>query len=496
VIVDGRERGATFGTAGPAYEDVARELGIARSDISEPLLVEYLKPGGHDVLLRKECFEEVSAPLSIEIDANNNLPVAYKPFVLKPSRGTIEIASEPSGAQILLDGKTAGTTPVTLKDICSGKHDLLLTKEGKGRSSATVEVRNAETLKIDEKLKLSLAAFDLRSGLQEGEGLVPALKGMSHYNLVSPGNGIPLEVAERVRLEMENSQGKGLSEKTLHDLFENLKVELVALTLPASALGEQIEFQLYGPMHPVPDRWRVSAAGSEGLRKIAFALDAPLPVESAWLGLKLIDVSGKPHPVVLAVTTGSPAAIAGVLKGDLLVSVSGSPIQKVADLAPVVKKAMPGDDAALAVETAGKAHEVKLKFLATPLLLPVKDTSLLYNKAIADLSQVAATSSDRLKVAYAWMNIGVALMHFGRYEDAVREAFRKSDLPDGAGLSRGTVRYLAAICYEKLGLQSDARAAYLEASASTTATLESHDGPLLAPSAKRRASVISVPAKS
>jgi len=495
VLVDGKERGATFGTAGPVYDEVARELGVSRADISEPLLVEYLKPGNHDVLLKKECFEEVTAPLSIEIDANNNLPIAYKPFVLKPSRGTIQIASEPSGAQILLDGKVVGTTPATLPDVCAGKHDLLLTKEGRGRSSAAVEVRNAETLKIDEKLKLSLAAIDLRTGLQDGEGLVPALKGLTRYNLISPGRGIPVEVADRVRLEMESSQGKGLSEKTLHDLFEGLKVELVALTVPTGALGDQIEFQLYCPMHVVPDRWQVSTAGSEGLRKILFALDAGLPVESAWLGLKLIDVSGKGHPVVLAVTMGSPAAISGVLKGEVLVSVGGAPIQKVSDVGPVLRKATPGEDTTLTLEAAGKTREAKLKYLATPLLLQLRDPSLLYNKVIADLSQVAATSSDRLKGAYAWMNIGVALMHFGRYEDAVRDAFKRADLPDGAGVSKGTVRYLTAVCYEKLGLQSDARAAYLEASTSPTATLESHDGPLIAPSAKRRATALSMSSK-
>jgi len=495
VIVDGQEKGATFGTAGSMYDDVARELGISRADISEPLLVEYLKPGAHDVLLRKACYEEVSTPLSIEIDANNNFPIAYKPFVLKPSRGTLEVASEPSGAQILLDGKAVGTTPATLRDVRSGKHDLVLSKEGRGRSSAAIEVRNAETLKIDEKLKLSLAALDLRTGLQEGEGLVPALKGMSRYNLVSTGNGISAEVADRVRLEMESSQGKGLSEKTLHDLFDGLKVELIGLDVPTSSLGEQLEFQLYSPLNMAPDRWRIAASGSEGLRKVVFALDANLPVEAAWLGLKLIDVSGKPHPVVLAVTMGGPAAISGVVRGDLLVSAGGAPIQKVSDLAPVLRKATPGDDTVLTVESAGKVHDVKMKYLSTPILLSLKDPSILYNKAIADLSQVTASSSDRLKVAYAWMNIGVALMHFNKYEDAVREAFKKAELPEGAGLSKGTVRFLTAICYEKLGLRNEARAAYLEASASVTATLDSHDGSLLAPSAKRRALAIGLPSK-
>ena len=53
-----------------------------------------------------------------------------------------------------------------------------------------------------------------------------------------------------------------------------------------------------------------------------------------------------------------------------------------------------------------------------------------------------------------------------------------------------------AVCYEKLGLPTDARAAYLDASASPTATLGSHDGPAVSPSAKRRAVALGAAGKS
>jgi len=35
-----------------------------------------------------------------------------------------------------------------LEGICSGKHDLSLSREGMGRSMATIDVRNAETAKV------------------------------------------------------------------------------------------------------------------------------------------------------------------------------------------------------------------------------------------------------------------------------------------------------------------------------------------------------------
>jgi len=489
VIVDGQERGTTFGTADVAYEGVAKEMGTSLSEISAPLLVEYLKAGRHDILLHRDCYEEISVPVTIEVDPSNNATIAYKPFILKPSRGGLKVASEPAGADVLLDGKPVGTTPAVIGEICSGRHDLLVTKEGMGRASGPVEVRNGQTLEVDRKLRLSLAVFDLRSGLHEGQDLAQDLGGLKRYNLALPGEGIPQETADRVRLELESAQGRGLSEKTLKDLFVNLQVELIGIVGNATSLGDQTEFLLYTRNQPVPDRWRFPSSGPEGIHRVAFALDAEPAVTAVWSGIKLIDVLGKPHPVVLSVSAGSPAAIAGVRPMDLLVTAAGATLQQASDLAPVMSKATPGDDIALTLETDGKLHDVKFKVLATAVVLPLKDPSILYNKTIADLRQ-AASMGGGTERGYASMNIGVALMHFGRYEDAIRDAFKLADLPDGSGISRGTVRYLTGIAYEKLGLAAEARTAYLDASASATATLESNDGPLLAPSARRRAEAL------
>ncbi|MBI3449452.1 MAG: PEGA domain-containing protein [Acidobacteria bacterium] len=495
VVVDGVERGSTFGMAGPAYDDVAREMGIVRSDVSEPLLVEFLKPGEHQVILRKECYEEVLVPINVQIDPANNAPVAYKPLVLSPSRGSVDVQSEPGGAQILLDGKPAGTTPAVLDGICSGKHDLALSREGMGRSMETVDVRNAETAKLRLKLKLSLAAIDLRGGSTEGESLLPALKGLSRYNVVGAGAGIPADLLDRVRLEVESSPGKGLASQTVKDLLRSLNVELLALRIPSGTPGESPEIQLYSGAQPVPDRRRLGAAEGDGLRKLALALDGELPIAAAWLGVKLIDVRGAAHPIALGVTSGSPAAVSGVLPGDVLTAVGGASMSKSSDLLPVLRKAAPGDELVLTVETSGRAHDVKVKCLATPVLLPMRDASILYNKAIVDLTQAAAAATDRSRAGFAWMNVGVALMHFARYDEAIRDAFKRADLADGAGISKGTIRYLTGICFERLGMPAEARAAYLEAAASPSATVESHDGPVLAPSAKRRAAALTSPAK-
>ena len=58
-------------------------------------------------------------------------------------------------------------------------------------------------------------------------------------------------------------------------------------------------------------------------------------------------------------------------------------------------------------------------------------------------------------------------------------------LPDGSGVSAGTVTYFIGLCQEALGRNADAQAAFTKAAASPEARV-SQDGPLIAPLAQRK----------
>ncbi len=492
VLVDGVEKGTTFGRAGAEYEEVAREMGIAIADLSEPLLVPNLPPGEHTMVLRKDCYESVTVTLDVTVDPADNAPVAYKPFVLEPSRGSLRITSEPPGADVILDGKSRGKAPLTLEGLCSGPHDLALEAAGLGRYAGAVEVRKNQQVDIEKTLRLTIAAFDLRPGLPEAESIGGALGSLERYNVVRPGGGIPGDILQRVRLEMESARGRGLSAATLKDLFPSLKVELILIAQPAGAIAEKVEVLLYGPAQELPDRWTLEGSGGAPFRAVSAALERELPVRQPWSGIKLIDVRGEKHPIVLAVTPGSPAAVAGVAAGDALASFAGSPLARSADFEGALRKMSPGETATVSAEGPGGSRRLEIVLRETPVMLPMRDGTILYNKAIADLRQAAALAGeDAVAAGYSWLNLGVALMHFDQWEAAIRDGFRNSRLPDGAGISMGTVRYLTGLCYERLGLKAEARSAFSEAASHATATWESHDGPAIAPGAKRRAAALS-----
>jgi tetratricopeptide (TPR) repeat protein len=117
---------------------------------------------------------------------------------------------------------------------------------------------------------------------------------------------------------------------------------------------------------------------------------------------------------------------------------------------------------------------------STPVLLPLNAPDRLYNKDLCDYRQISRGADEPADRALALLNMGLAFMHFRAYDKALSEALSVVSLPAGGGISRGTVRYYQGLCYLKKDLVPEARTAFQEAAASTEATLESNDGPLVA----------------
>ena len=71
----------------------------------------------------------------------------------KPINGTAEINSSPMGANIYIDGKHYGETPIYISEILIGEHELKLTKQGCAEFNKIIVIEENETLTINEKLQ-------------------------------------------------------------------------------------------------------------------------------------------------------------------------------------------------------------------------------------------------------------------------------------------------------------------------------------------------------
>lgn len=110
----------------------------------------------------------------------------------KRGAGVLKVTSNPVGAEVLVDGKPVGKTPVELKDVLPGVHYLVIKNGGPFPSAQKVEVRGQK--QVDE-LTVNLASagpavaqdgasfFDeLKERLRKGEidaSLTPYLKELS-----------------------------------------------------------------------------------------------------------------------------------------------------------------------------------------------------------------------------------------------------------------------------------------------------------------------------
>src|SRR5262249_13999940 len=65
--------------------------------------------------------------------------------------GALKVESTPSGAQVTLDGKARGVTPLTLNDVAPGKHEVVL-KSDAGTVRRTVTVAANQTESLDEQI--------------------------------------------------------------------------------------------------------------------------------------------------------------------------------------------------------------------------------------------------------------------------------------------------------------------------------------------------------
>jgi S1-C subfamily serine protease len=87
---------------------------------------------------------------------------------------------------------------------------------------------------------------------------------------------------------------------------------------------------------------------------------------TAFLGLQVtayvgFGAPGGPQVVVTGVAAGSPAGRAGLLPGDVIVSVNGQTVQTPTELTSLLQKSAPGDDVAIKWrDTSGRLHAISV----------------------------------------------------------------------------------------------------------------------------------------
>jgi hypothetical protein len=112
-----------------------------------PLIVSALHPGTYNVTFSRFGFRALSTPVTVETGSISEVNVS-----LVRLTGSLVVNTTPDGAQLILDGLKAGTSPVTLHDLQPGNHTLNLTKDGFVIQILPVRITADRTTTVDVTL--------------------------------------------------------------------------------------------------------------------------------------------------------------------------------------------------------------------------------------------------------------------------------------------------------------------------------------------------------
>lgn len=126
-----------------------------------PVTVE-ITPGNHIVEVTKEHY----LPVQKEITVSGSTTITIR---LQPDWGLVNVYSEPSGADVYIDGQLVGTTPLKEFNLTIGTHEVRIVKEDYQEYVTQVEISPGSTKSITATLKPNWGTVQVRSEPSEAQ---------------------------------------------------------------------------------------------------------------------------------------------------------------------------------------------------------------------------------------------------------------------------------------------------------------------------------------
>jgi tetratricopeptide (TPR) repeat protein len=124
-----------------------------------PLRKEHIKAGDYTLTFKSPGYENAAEKITIKKGVTLTMEEQ-----MAPARGSIKLYSDPEGAAVLLDGKAAGVTPVTLARVSGGKHKIAFEKDYFEPSEQPVSISPGASAEIHAQLKRRLLFINIDGG--------------------------------------------------------------------------------------------------------------------------------------------------------------------------------------------------------------------------------------------------------------------------------------------------------------------------------------------
>jgi PDZ domain/PEGA domain len=491
VIIDGVSHGKTeTGPPPPDYAERAARAGVPASELSQVMIIAEMQPGAHVVEFKADC--HVATQRRLTVDKPDDY--TFDPIKLERAIASVNVKTSQPGAAVYVDGKQRGMAPMTMPDLCEGEH-LVEVRSGSGRYFRRMTAHTGDKVDMDATLK---PAFALVSTSGQAIGLNAdlrmtierAFEGLQSVTVFAPPADQlePLLKAQQLTpawLAFDGSkralaQSADLGAAARRDLTARIAKAfdaqgVASVTVPSALDRSRLVVSLLAAGSGDPDIVEVTIDRPETFAAAVAQVDRAPSFFRPSLGLSAIDVRDVAGAVVIGVDANGPAGKAGVAPGDVIVKANAQPIADAVALNTLL--ASRKGDEALTLELkdrAGAPKRADVTVAMAPRLVGLYDQTLLVNRMLLDLRNRLQTPGSPAEDSVLRLNLGAALARIENWSEA-RTELQRVKLPDGPGVSNGTVQYLLGLCADKLGSRADAEAAFTAAAASEA--LISEDGP-------------------
>lgn len=489
VLIDGVSKGRTLpGPPAAEYADTAARAGVPTTQLSAVLVVTNIGTGAHRVEFRRACY----APTERRVDVTQLDDYVMDPVKLDPAVATVTAQSTQPGTAVIIDGTERGIAPFTT-ELCEGEHTIDM-RSAVGRLSRKVDARAGQKIDVSGTPKPSFALVsssgqaalntDLRVTVQRALEstqsifvFAPPADAMDRALKAEklPPEWLAFDATKRpvgVSGEINTTMRKELSAKVAK-AFDAQGV--ASVTIPPKSSPNRVIVSLIGSGSGEPDVLDLSLDRPDTITSAIAQIDRPLVFQRPSIGLTTIDVADVAGPVVIAIEATGPAGTAGIQPGDVLLKVNDQAVADSAALADLLAAKKPNDHLAIELkDLKGTAKKADLPVMATPRLIGMSDQTLLANRILVDLRTRLMGITDPLQESIIRLNLAATLIRFEVWSEARTELSRVK-LPEGGGVSNGTVQYLLGLCADKLGDRGGAETAWKAAAASEGLLTE--DGP-------------------
>jgi hypothetical protein len=150
------------------------------------VLVDPAPPGSHELRVEAEPYGSWSSKVTLQRGTVTPVEVAMRGNV-----AALEIRSDPAGARVWLDGKDAGSTPVTLEPLSPGSHSLRIRAEGRSEFLQTVVVEQGRRAAVDTMLVEEGGSLDVKPSVEDARVYVNGVdvgSGRQSLDSLKPGS--------------------------------------------------------------------------------------------------------------------------------------------------------------------------------------------------------------------------------------------------------------------------------------------------------------------